>query len=78
MDYLKLIATIESSFETDSLGNLMQCGNYSYSDNDAFYKAKGKYSLFKTCNCWTNSCLKSANVKTGYWTPFPRGILRHL
>ncbi|MDH5383037.1 MAG: TIGR02117 family protein [Cyclobacteriaceae bacterium] len=46
--------------------------------NDNFYEANGYYSLFKTCNSWTNQVLKEGGIKTALWSPFDTGILRHL
>ena len=40
----------------------------------ALYEAKGKYSLFYTCNTWANDGLKSAGLKACYWTVFKGGI----
>ena len=45
-----------------------------YGQNDAFYEAKGKYSLFKTCNTWTNTALKICEQRACFWTPFDKGI----
>ena len=41
---------------------------------NAFYEAKGSYSLFTTCNTWANSALKSCGQKACIWTPFDTGI----
>ncbi|WP_156305855.1 TIGR02117 family protein [Sphingobacterium endophyticum] len=51
--------------------------NAQYGDNDAFYEAKGAYSLFYSCNTWSNSALKKANMPSGMWTVFDKGILQH-
>ena len=37
--------------------------NHYRSANDAFYEAKGRYSLFFTCNTWTNNALKICKQK---------------
>jgi hypothetical protein len=42
-----------------------------------FYNAKGRYSLFYTCNTWANQALKSANQKAALWTIFDFGIFQH-
>lgn len=46
-----------------------------YGENDSFYNAKGKYSLFNTCNTWANSVLKKSKIKACLWTPFAFTIL---
>ena len=56
---------INEQFDVTNLSVIK--GNYS---NDFFYKAKGSYSCFFTCNSWVNSILKKANLKACIWTPF--------
>ena len=73
--YLNLTAFLEDSFELDVEGNVQPIQNLHYTNRDAFYKAKGSLSLFKTCNTWTNNGLKTAGLKACLWTPFPEGIL---
>lgn len=45
-----------------------------YGLNDVFYEAKGKYSLFYTCNSWANGALKSAGLKASLFTLWDKGI----
>lgn len=47
-----------------------------YGDSDAFYEALGSYSMFYSCNTWTNEGLKKAQLPAGIWTVFDKGILR--
>ena len=47
-----------------------------YGDSDAFYEALGSYSMFYSCNTWTNNALKKADLPSGIWTVFDKGILR--
>ena len=51
--------------------------NAQYGPDDAFYEAKGAYSLFFSCNTWTNKALKLANLPSAKWTVFDKGILKH-
>ncbi|MEY3717894.1 MAG: hypothetical protein RL285_1769, partial [Bacteroidota bacterium] len=51
-NYLKLVQYISQRFETDSMGLPRQIVGASFTNHDAFYDAKGKYSLFYTCNTW--------------------------
>jgi len=51
--------------------------NAQYGQDDAFYEAKGAYNLFFSCNTWTNKALKKANMPSGIWTVFDKGVLRH-
>ena len=68
--YSKLIAFILS--EVDYKQGVPQFipTHMVYSDADAFYNAKGTYSMFYTCNSWANSALKAAGQKACLWTAF--------
>ena len=50
----------------------------SYGPDDAFFAASGRWSPILTCNEWLGRGLRSAHIRTGIWTPFADGILRHL
>lgn len=51
-------------------------GHYrGYGSWDAFYDARGRYSLRRTCNAWTGEMLAGAGVRVGWWTPFPTTVL---
>jgi uncharacterized protein (TIGR02117 family) len=76
-DYLKLVNYISNSFQSDSGEFLKIETDAVYGKNDAFYEAKGSYSLFHTCNTWTNNALKAANQKAALWTATDKGILNH-
>jgi uncharacterized protein (TIGR02117 family) len=73
--YARLIRYIDRSFQTDSTGlpRLIPT-NAVYGAADAFYEAKGRYNIFKTCNTWTNAGLKVAGQKAALWAPFDWGI----
>jgi uncharacterized protein (TIGR02117 family) len=43
-------------------------------DNDAYYEAHMRYSLFHTCNTWINNGLKACQKKACLWTPTSGGI----
>ncbi len=43
--------------------------------DDAFYEARGTYSIFNTCNTWVNSGLKTAGMKACVWTSLPQAVL---
>ena len=73
--YARLINYITNSFQKDTSGNFINIKTKAnYSTTDAFYEAKGKYSLFKTCNTWANSALKSCGQKCCFWTALDKGI----
>jgi uncharacterized protein (TIGR02117 family) len=73
--YQRLIDFITDKFQQDSHGNFINIKTDAvYGDSDAFYEAKGRYSLFYTCNTWANDALKSAGQKACLWTAFNVGI----
>jgi uncharacterized protein (TIGR02117 family) len=77
IEYKQLVSFIQDSFETKN-DNLFKIETDAvYGDNDAFYEAKGSYSLFYTCNTWTNNALKAANQKAALWTPYEGGVFCH-
>lgn len=47
-----------------------------YGDNDAFYDARGTYTLYTTCNEWTGETLRRAGIRTGAWTPFAGSVMK--
>lgn len=73
--YQRLVQYIDNSFEKDEHGHSIHIPtNANYGEHDAFYEAKGRYSLFHTCNTWANNGLKACGQKSCYWTPFDTGI----
>ena len=49
--------------------------NKGYTSKDDFYKAKGSYSWYNTCNSWVNLGFKESGLKSSLWTPFDFGLL---
>lgn len=76
-DYEKLVLYIEDSFQIQKEKVLLIPTKSVYGTNDAFYEAKGHYSLFYTCNSWANQALKAAHQKAALWTISDTGILQH-
>lgn len=74
----KINELIYNSFQINTDRNFIEIKGYSYGMNDRFYEAIGSYSCLFTCNTWTNSVLKSSDIKTAIWTPFDFGVLKHL
>lgn len=76
--YENLVKFVEDKFDRDQNGNFMLIPtNAVYSDNDAFYDAKGTYSFLYTCNTWSNNALKATGQKAALWTPSDFGIFQH-
>ncbi|WP_299674659.1 DUF2459 domain-containing protein [uncultured Dokdonia sp.] len=72
----KLNAYILAAFKEDDNGKQLIEGATYTPDRDNFYKAKGNYMFYKTCNTWTNTALKESDMKASLWTPFDFGVLR--
>lgn len=73
-EYRKLIQSILPSFQRQN-GRARPIPNTGYKDNDIFYEANGHYSLFTTCNTWTNLHLKNSGLKSVVWTPFAGSLM---
>lgn len=73
--YLRLIRFVKNSLilsENGKSSHIQTDANYGKSD--AFYDAKGRYSMFYTCNTWANEALKAAGQKCCVWTPIDKSI----
>ena len=68
----KMKELISNSFKTIKSEKVFKSNGYT--SNDIFYEANGSYSIFKTCNTWSNSILKNSGVKSLLWTPFSSDI----
>lgn len=47
-----------------------------YGGDDVFYRARGYYSLLKSCNVWTGDHLRAIGVRVGAWTPAEHHVMR--
>lgn len=75
--YKRLVSFINEGFEWKSKKTILVNTKVRYDDYDTFYEASGHYSLFRTCNTWTNQALKAAGLKASYWVAFERGVMRN-
>lgn len=73
-NYSKLVAYIKEGFKMESNHTLL-IENASYGNHDIFYDGVGSYSMFHTCNTWTNNGLKAGNLRACLWTLFDDAIL---
>jgi len=71
----KLNNYVQNAFQTDENGMKIRLQNEGYSPMDDFYKAKGNYTLFKTCNSWVNTGFKKSGLKACLWTPFDFALM---
>ena len=65
---------ILKSFKTNE-SRVIPIKDIEYGSCDRFYDANYSYTLFYTCNTWTNKALKKAGLPACVWTPFDKGIL---
>jgi uncharacterized protein (TIGR02117 family) len=72
--YRRLVEHVLGSFRRDEDGRFLLIEGGAYGTNDAFYQAHGSYHAFNTCNCWVGQGLKSAGVRTGWFTPLPKTV----
>jgi uncharacterized protein (TIGR02117 family) len=67
------------TFKVNEFNNISKIKNVKYEmPGESYFDAEGKYSLFYTCNNWTNDALKVAGIKCGIWTPFEQCIIYRL
>jgi uncharacterized protein (TIGR02117 family) len=71
----KLNSYLQNTFESNESGMKIILENKGYSSIDDFYKSKGSYSCFKTCNSWVNLGFKESGLKSCLWTPFDFGLM---
>ena len=68
---------ILKSFKLNN-NNVIPIKNIEYGTYDQFYEANYSYSLFYTCNSWTNEAFNKAGLPACVWTPFDKGVLFQL
>jgi uncharacterized protein (TIGR02117 family) len=74
-EYRRLWAAIHADFALDARGQPQRLSHPGYGPSDAFYRAVGKESAFRTCNSWVADWLRLAGVKTSLWPPFVQGLV---
>ncbi|WP_439131609.1 DUF2459 domain-containing protein [Polaribacter sp.] len=72
----KLNNYVLNTFEVNENGMKILLENKGYSLIDDFYKSKGSYSCFNTCNSWVNKGFKESGLKSCLWTPFDFVLLK--
>ncbi len=72
--YRTIVRLVRAQFRYDRNGQVIAIPGLSATES--FYAAHGRYSLFDTCNVWTNRLLQRAGIRTGLWTPFQGGVMR--
>ncbi|HBO38903.1 MAG TPA: hypothetical protein DD638_09605, partial [Pasteurellaceae bacterium] len=75
--YQRLIDYVEKTLQWQNGKPILIQTPLVYGEHDAFYEAKGRYSLFFSCNTWINNGLKSIGADAVLWTFTDVGLLRH-
>lgn len=73
--YRRLVAAIENALPAAPADGPRQVLRGSYAD-DAYYDARGTYTLVNTCNTWVGRTLAEAGIEMGLWTPFAGGVMK--
>jgi uncharacterized protein (TIGR02117 family) len=74
-EYRRLFAAIRADFALDPRGKPRRVSHPGYGPSDAFYRAVGRESMFRTCNTWAARWLRLAGVKASVWPPFVQGLV---
>lgn len=72
--YKEICQYILDSFDTNANRFQLIETDQNYGKFDVFYEAKGRYSLFYTCNTWANDALKAGSQKASLFTLWDKGI----
>ena len=73
-EYRRLWAAIRADFALDPRGRPRRIDHPGYGPSDAFYRATGKASMFRTCNTAAAHWLRLAGVTTSLCPPFVSGL----
>lgn len=77
--FQKLNTYVAESFNQNDKNQIIEINpKNKYNFKEKFYLANGTYSLFITCNNWTNKGLKQAGIKNAFWAPFDKSVMYHL
>jgi uncharacterized protein (TIGR02117 family) len=74
-EYRRLWAAIRADMTLDARGRPVRIDHPGYGSADAFYRATGHASAFRTCNSWAAGRLRLAGVKTSLWPPLAQGLV---
>lgn len=74
-EYRRLWAAIRADLKLDSRGRPEHLAHPGYGPADAFYRAVGRESAFRTCNTSAARWLRLAGIKASAWPPFVNGLI---
>ena len=73
--YQRLAAFVAATLRPDRAGGARLYPGRGYGPGDAFYEAKGSFSVFYTCNEWVAEALRRAGIAAPRWAPLPQLLL---
>lgn len=76
--YDRIARYIQTAFKRDAGGAVIRIDAPGYGAADAFYEARGTFSLFVTCNEWVAQGLGESGIRAPAWSPFDGALLRQL
>lgn len=69
-----LAVAVEASFARNAAGGFVPLAAPGQGATDAFFAAKGRFHLGRTCNVWLGEALRAAGLPFGIWTPTPQAV----
>jgi uncharacterized protein (TIGR02117 family) len=72
--YETLLAGLSDSFLRDQTRQPQAHPAPGLGQSDSFWRAKGRFSLFRPCNQWLSERLRAAGIPFGGWTPTPQSV----
>lgn len=78
LQYQSLIRYVQHSTVLQADGAATVIPGRHYGSQDAFYEARGSYSVFNTCNTWAGRGLLQAGAMVSRWTPLESMVVWHL
>jgi uncharacterized protein (TIGR02117 family) len=75
--YAQLLTEISKSF-TRVDGRVLPIDGFALGTSDKFFEGEGSFTALLGCNTWTARMLRSAGLRTGWWTPLPLSLTTSL
>lgn len=74
--YESIFYFVLGTFNRDDEGGMIPIGP-GYSSEDAFFDARLRYSVARTCNTWVAEALRRAHVRTPFWAALSQSVMHH-
>lgn len=72
--YQALLTQLQGSFLRDQTDLPLAHPAPGLGQSDSFWRARGRFSIFRPCNQWLSEALRGAGVPFGGWTPTPQSV----